>query len=449
MSSASGTGQSWKALQPSFTDAAILGMAAAVGVGFYLLASVPGTAFFYAIGAAALALLLCYPELALALYVVVGDVKGDDRVAALLPVDWTLALGAILVAGIALNFLRRKRILPMPHAYFLFVPLVALMAASLACTPVFDAGLEKLERFLAMTGIVIVAPFFVLGTAKQMKRFFAGFAVAAIAICLYSLAGLGGSERLVTPSDNTIGLGHIACALILLIWFVVIPRYSFPWRMLTYGLLAVPAVALVGSGSRGSAIACAVVILMSVLFNRRLLLDLGSIAALGLAALPFAHIPESSFEYLGTLVRGQSVGALLDFRSDLLTAGWSLLERHPLVGAGIGGFRYSSPNAGLYKWPHNILLEIACEMGIPACLIVCALFGSAVHEAWRQWNDRVSPYLTLSQLAAALLLIGIVNAMNSGDINLDRSTWLFMSLVFVVASLRQGPSSYAGAARWR
>ncbi|MFZ3201726.1 MAG: O-antigen ligase family protein [Candidatus Acidiferrales bacterium] len=448
MSSASSS-ESWKIPPPILSNLAILVLAGAGGFALFSLAAAPGAVLLFVGGAAALATLLRHPELALALYVVAGDVKGDDRIAALLPVDLTLALGVILAGGMALNILRRKRILPMPAAYFLFIPLVALMAASLAYTPVLDAGLEKFERFLTVTGIVIIAPFFVLGSSKQMKRFLTGFAAAAFAICAYSLSGLGGSERLVTPSDNTIGLGHIACALILLVWFGVIPRCSFPRRMLAYGLLAVPAMALVGSGSRGSTIACALVILLSLFFNRSLLVDLSCLAALGLATLPFAHIPESSFEYLGTLFGGQGVSALLEFRSDLLGAGWKLLEQHPLIGAGIDGFRYSSPNAGLYKWPHNIFLEVACEMGIPAGLIVCALFGSAIREAWRQIRDRMSPCLTLSQLTAALLVMGIVNATNTGDINSDRTTWLFMSLVFVVRGLRKEPSEYAEAVGWR
>jgi O-antigen ligase len=313
-----------------------------------------------------------------------------------------------------------------------------LMTASLAYTPVLAAGIEKLGRFLTVTGIVIVAPFVVLGTPQAMKRFFAGFGVAAFAICAWSLSSLGGSERLATPSDNTIGLGHIACALILLIWFAVIPRCAFPERALAYLLLGVPVVALIGSGSRGAAIACAIAILLSPLFRRRLMLDLACLTGMGLVALPFANIPASSIEYLGTLAADRGLGALLSFRADLLDYGWKLLTLHPLIGVGIQGFRYYSPNPELYKWPHNIFLEIACEMGIPAALIALAIFGSAIREAYRQLKDRDSPYFVLSQLAAALLLVGIVNGTNTGDINSDRTTWLFVSLVFIVRSLRIG-----------
>jgi O-antigen ligase len=113
-----------------------------------------------------------------------------------------------------------------------------------------------------------------------------------------------------------------------------------------------------------------------------------------------------------------------------------LLQQHPILGTGLQGFRYYSPNPELYKWPHNIFLEIACELGIPAALIACALFAAAIADAIRQLRDTISPAWTLSELAAALLVAGIVNATNTGDINSDRLTWLFLSLVFVMRGLR-------------
>jgi O-antigen ligase len=389
-----------------------------------------------ALGVAGIAVLLAYPELGLALYVVIGDLKGDERVASILPVDLTLALGAIILCGIVLNLLRGKPTLRMPASFLLYIALIALMIASLAYTPVFDAGLEKLGRFLTVTGLVIVAPFFILTTPKALKRFFAGFAIIAFVICGYSLTQLGGSERLVTPSSNTIGLGHVACSLILLIWFICMPKLSFPKRILIYPVLAVPLMALIGSGSRGAAIALGAAILMSLFLYRQFVADLACLVVLGLAVIPFVRIPEASFEYLGTLANSRSVDSLLSFRAELLGHGWQLLQQHPLLGVGIQGFRYHSLNAGLYNWPHNIFLEIACELGIPAALIVCFIFGSAIRESLRQMGDVLSPDLTFSYVSAALLLVGIVNSLNTGDINSDRSTWLFISLVFVVGGLR-------------
>ncbi|MGH9679723.1 MAG: O-antigen ligase family protein, partial [Candidatus Acidiferrales bacterium] len=95
------------------------------------------------------------------------------------------------------------------------------------------------------------------------------------------------------------------------------------------------------------------------------------------------------------------------------------------------------PNPGLYNWPHNNFLEIACELGLPALLIALAIFGTAVRDAIRQLRDTASPYFSFSLIAAALLLTGILNSTNTGDINSDRLTWLFVTLVFVVQAIRK------------
>ncbi len=419
-----------------FASFAILAASLAGGWALFAAAFSPATVIACVLGAATVALLLYYPEFALALYVVIGDLKGDERVASILPVDLTLALGAIILFGIVLNLFRRKHTLRMPVSFLCYVALIAIMAGSLAYTPVFDAGLEKLGRFLTVTSLVIVAPFFILTTPQALKRFFAAFAIIAFLICGFSLTQLGGSERLVTPSSNTIGLGHVACSLVILIWFLCMPTPSFSKRILIYPLLAVPLMALIGSGSRGAAIALGATILMSLFLCRQFAADLVCLIAVGFVAIPFLKIPEASFEYLGTLANSRSVDSLLSFRAELLGYGWQLLQQHPLLGVGIQGFRYHSLNAGLYNWPHNIFLEIACELGIPALLIVCVIFGSAIRESFRQMQDHSSPYLTFSYVTAALLLVGIVNSLNTGDINSDRSTWLFISLVFVAGSLR-------------
>ena len=96
-------------------SASLLGSSAAIliasiAAGFLLFAFDvnPARLLMIAGAAAATITLLFFPEFALALYVVIGDIKGDDRVANLFPVDLTLALAALLIAGIALNLLRKK-----------------------------------------------------------------------------------------------------------------------------------------------------------------------------------------------------------------------------------------------------------------------------------------------------------------------------------------------------
>lgn len=390
-----------------------------------------------ALGATGLLLLLLYPELALAVYLVIGDLKGNERIAALFPFDLTLAASVVLIAGILLRLIRRKPAVSMPPVYFLFVALATIMAISLVYTPVFSAGLEKLVLFLTVTALAIVAPFFVLVETRTTKRFLWCFGGAGYAICLMSLAGLGGAGRLVTPSDNTIGLGRLACVTATMIWFAGIIKEPWRRKLVAYAALSVPLIAMIGSGSRGSAVAFTLAIAISVFIYKRSIIDVVGLGLFGLAVVPFLKIPESSFEYLSSLTGAQSFGGLLDFRADLLEHGWRLVREHPLIGAGIGGFRYSSPNPGMYKWPHDIFLELGCELGIPAALIGGAIFACAVRESLRQLRNPTSPFFRLSTIGAALLCIGMVAAVTTGNINSDRSIWFFVSLVFVIGAQRR------------
>ncbi|HUO33989.1 MAG TPA: O-antigen ligase family protein [Candidatus Acidoferrum sp.] len=385
----------------------------------------------------ALAVLLRYPEFALALYVVIGDIKGDNRLSSLFPFDLTLAAGALLLAGVLLNLLRGVRPLPLPRAYSFFIPLVFWMLVSLSYTPVFEAGADKLARFLSVTAIVIVAPFFVLTTPQAMKRFLLSFAACAFVICTYSLTGLGGDERLASPSDNTIGLGHIACSLFIVLWFLLIARFPFSRRALFYPLLAVPTLALIGSGSRGPVIALLLVILLSLCFHRHLLLDFGLFSFFGFLLAPLAGLPQASLDYLGSFLHCHDLSDMVASRADLVSFAWDLLRQHPLIGVGLEGYRFHSLNAGVYKWPHDIFLEVACELGLPAFFLMAIVFGGALRTSFLQLRARSNPFPILAELVAALLFAGIINATNTGDINSDRLTWLFLALVFAVRALAE------------
>lgn len=414
------------------------------GVPAFLVFSLQRSPFaILAIAAAAFAaaLLLRYPEFALALYVVIGDIKGDNRISSLIPADLTLAVGALLLAGVLLNLLRGRQPLPLPRVYFLFLPLVIWMLASLSYTPVFPAGADKLARFITVTGVVIVTPFFVLTTTQTMKHFLLGFSVCAFAICAYSLTGLGGEERLASPSDNTIGLGHVACSLFLVLWFLLVARLPMPRHLFAYPLLAVPTLAVVGSGSRGPVLALLLVVAISIYYHHRLLADFALLAFSGVLLAPFAGLPQASLDYLGSVFRCHNLSDVVASRADLVSFAWDLLKQHPFIGVGLEGYRYHSLNAGVYKWPHNIFLEVACELGLPVFLLMAAIFCVALRESFLQLRRRSNPFPILSQLTAGLLLAGIINATNTGDINSDRLTWLFVTLVFVVLGLAKRESS--------
>ena len=202
-----------------------------------------------------------------------------------------------------------------------------MMVASLTYTPVFDAGLEKLGRFLSVTGIVIVAPFFVLGTASAMKRFLIGFGCVAFVICAYSLhvAWRLGPPRHAEQQHHRPRPHRLR--LILLIWFALMPRLPFPKRMLFYPLLAVPARVAGRFGiarrryrarrhDRGQP-------LLLPPPTRRPCLPRRALCSRYYRSCTF---PDASFEYLGTLASSQSLKSPALFSGRLLDYGWTLLR---------------------------------------------------------------------------------------------------------------------------
>lgn len=93
-----------------------------------------------------------------------------------------------------------------------------------------------------------------------------------------------------------------------------------------------------------------------------------------------------------------SVDTALSFRLPIWKTAWNTLTQHPINGVGVGGFRYTyreyagpgdlfvtqdSPTGASH--PHQLLLEVAAEMGLIGLLGLFAAWGLIV-KTWRQAN---------------------------------------------------------------
>lgn len=382
------------------------------------------------------AALIIWPEITLGLYPLVGSVKTDERLSFLGSADMTVVLVALVWVGVILKYLRKGIKVHLPSAYWLFVPFVFMMIVSLTYTPDFDAGLDKVARFLTLTSTAILGPFLVLQSSKELRRFLITYGAGAFIISLDSLSMLGGTARLTTPSSTTIDLGLVGVAGVLVIWFLILPVLSFRWRLVFYPFLAVCAIAVLGSGSRGPFIVLCCCMALSLFLYRNLVKDAGLIALGLILALPFVHIPESSFQYLGQLTKGAAEYGWAGFRSVLMELGWQLMKEHPLIGVGIQGFRYHSRNVTVYNWPHNIFLEVGCELGVPVAIAVIGILMAAVWQAAKLLKEVTPEYRTLTATVVAFLIMGFLDFMNTGDINSGRVSWMCISLVFAFQGIK-------------
>jgi O-antigen ligase len=105
-------------------------------------------------------------------------------------------------------------------------------------------------------------------------------------------------------------------------------------------------------------------------------------AGMAFAAVPLITLlPQTGFDRFAEQSYGAQVST--DARLNLLKAGWSMVEQHPLTGVGLGNFK---PLSGVYEEAiveeqigHNTYLEIAAELGIPALIVFVLLLW----HAWR------------------------------------------------------------------
>jgi O-antigen ligase len=373
------------------------------------------------------------PGIALALYMFVGIFKADPMIGGLVPFDLTVALGALLVLACVIRLIRSDRLPYFPRSYGLYVAIILPMLASLLYTPILGVGADKAGRFMVLTGIAIVSPFVLLDSPQRVRAFLYSMGIIGLVISAEALVNLGGSDRLAAPGSSTIQLGTAAGTGIAIAWSLALPELSFRRRILLYPAVGALFIALLGSGARGPLIGAVCCVLFALWKFRRLGVDAAILTVAGIAGLARVGIPAASFSYLATLINGDPAAALAT-RNNLMALAWELFQKHPALGVGIGGYQYYSPDPENI-FPHNIFLEISCEIGIIPVVAFTGLVIWAFWEAFQQLKDREFPFWQESFAVLSLLIFGFLQMIKSGDINDNRTMWFAMGLPFLLRYL--------------
>jgi O-antigen ligase len=155
----------------------------------------------------------------------------------------------------------------------------------------------------------------------------------------------------------------------------------------------------------------------------------------GVAVLPFIKLPETSSERLTGLVNSPTQTFSKDLRSRLYLKGIELAEEDPVRGIGAGGFflySYVVTNRE-EKYPHNIFIETAAELGVvPMLLLAASVLSMLIYLYRRAWSaggdDRNATYLI-----SGVFLLNFFAAQFSGDFNDNRTFWAMLGIGWLVA----------------
>jgi O-antigen ligase len=384
------------------------------------------------------ALLLVREPLALlTLYLYVGLFK-EQAIISAAPFDVTVALG-LLLGGVCLARWVSGRMRPIPFG--LATPLVVLgllLVVSLTWTPSPEYGTEKAVRFLTLTMLATVAPFFLIEDQRDLRRLFAWtVAIAVLAAALTLLAPAQGERLTLGTEGNTIGLSHLLCTgvVILLIGTLTDLVPARGWALLGSAALLGVAAAI---GSRGPLLSLVLALaLTGAVFlarvPRRAAPVMVAVIA-GVALLPFISLPEGASDRLSRAASDPVQVLRDDPRYTTFGQALRLIEDQPLIGIGAGGFqsvgRIAVPPE---DYPHNMFLEVWSELGLAALLVLAGSVIAVLAGMWRgAWSVSHGPEFGLLYVLIGVFLFNLLAVQLTGDLIQNRTFWGAFGLAWLV-----------------
>lgn len=431
---------------PGFAGAAVLAALAAVLLGRGAL---------YLPFVALLVVWLCrHPAVLLVAYLSIGVFKGTTLLLEL-PVDPTLALATLLLGVCAVRVLSGRAFKVPMFLAVTYIVLGVLLVLSLTWTPMPGYGAEKALKFWTLTLLALAAPFCVVDNERDLRQLLAWLLIAAVVGALVTIGfGEVSSGNDVNNSstgrlefgglENTIFMSRMLCAGALVALFAPALRLGGAWGRVALPLVGVGLLAVAASiGSRGPLVSLALALVVTLtavgLRTPRALLPLLAMVAIGAAVLPFVSLPETSAARLRGITEDPLGTLQTDGRSRLYRQAIDIARDNPVVGLGSGGF-------GLYsavlirkelRYPHNIFLEAAAEIGAAAgVLLAICLIAVLIALFRRVWETADPRRQAEVYLVTALLLLTFFNAQVSGDINDNRTFWTALGLGWLVARHR-------------
>jgi O-antigen ligase len=131
----------------------------------------------------------------------------------------------------------------------------------------------------------------------------------------------------------------------------------------------------------------------------------------------------------GSTLTGGTIAKRVDFYN---SAGNAFMQ-HPLTGLGLGGWSvfYSGqgiPGEGMPKYPHNFLLEVASEQGLPGLVLLVTLLASLFYSTLKMAK---SPELAF--LFPVLTFQVLYNAF-TGTVE-DRALWFWFGMIVAASRM--------------
>lgn len=371
---------------------------------------------------------------------------------------FTLLFSAWIVSAVVFMILRgRHRVavyallsVPVLASFFL----LGLMLLRLGASADQVYGGTKIQLYGADVLIFFVGAIFV-----GSRRFDVGLLLRVVLIVsaaggllfLFELA-TGSAQQVftgrfsLTTQEYPIDLGRASAdGLLIAIYFLIATTRA--WVRLVVALLTpVLLIAMVAAGSRGPVVAFGIGLIALLALSasneraRHRLAFAGVVFALAAIVVPLA-LPTSAIGRALSTIVGSASGVSSNGRSDLWSAAVTTFSQHMALGVGTGGFA-AQPAALIAQtqYPHNLVLEVASELGLVGAIALAAILGGLGVRLGRLWRHTLGLDRLTATVLIALFLSALTNAFVSEPIQSNGEVWLWGGLAIgLSAQLAMAP----------
>lgn len=443
----------------------IAALAAALAAATLVLGiSVPMTALGLAILIAGLTALI-RPEIGLHVLVVnamVGltHVVEMPRIGPLSP---PVLIEALLVAAVLFQAAFLGRRVPLGSAQHLLLGLLAvwILVSILSGVSVGPENFGEYRNLFLVRLVMFALVTALMTTSRHLERLVATLLVANVGLLVTAAlvrSGAFGEERITISQNfertgalvqNPNELAFTLTTMLVLAIMTFLRARSLPVKTLIFGLAAADLFFIMATLSRSGFISLCVVLAFLVF---KLTSNLKAVTVILVLVLAGAlMVPDALFERFGRIDQVRDVD-----RFQIMRVGMAMSLDHPLLGVGLGNYVAAFPDYNVSNMKreapaHNMYLDLAAQMGLPALVLYLALLAITWRGLFRmerrlrqEGRTRSFPYLM--NLAIQAFLVNLVVFGLSADMEFDYGAFIMLgAAVTLLAEAEQERGGAVGA----
>ncbi|MEW6202537.1 MAG: O-antigen ligase family protein [bacterium] len=398
------------------------------------------------VGFATAAILIAFfPEIAFAALFYIGVIKSNESIVAAVPFDLTLATFLIAAYILTTRFLVKKR-REFPIDLFLMLALLQvayLLISANFISPDTGSAMRNTMRFAVFNLFFLWGMLLLAGEPVRIYRTIVAVMIIGILQVLTFYTNLAFfREKLFIRTvwratataigEDYIGFGLIASQTALFLLAIGFTEKTKIKKIIyiTIGIIVSPAI--IASASRGAVFSFIVgMITLLYCFNRfklkkemrQFIVVLTIIIAISISIFGFLIAMKLGVSRI-LFIHGTKT---IFSRIEKMHLALMIFSAHPIFGAGVASFKPLTEQA----YPHNIILEILCELGMVG-FILFALQALLLLG----FIKRIFSLPQMPNLYGILSLVGLVvfftDSLFSGDISANREIWFYAGAIYAL-----------------